>query len=198
MLPPVALSEWPFVEPDSATHFTSVMRWQGFASVTVNGQVCGEKDAEFQQYIDLPRLTKQPLRLALNGPDFLVKHGWEVVPGEIATRTFSSYRDFIQQSRGEFGVARQYYVKTRGGWFSDRSVCYLASGRPVLVQDTALSDWLPTGEGVLTFRNVAEAVSGLEQVNSDYQRHRQAARRLAEEYFSAAKVLPPLLETAMQ
>jgi glycosyltransferase involved in cell wall biosynthesis len=85
----------------------------------------------------------------------------------------------------------------RGGWFSDRSVCYLASGRPVLLQDTGLGDWLPVGEGVVTFNNPEEAVQGIERINADYQRHRQAARRLAQEYFAAERVLPPLLDAAM-
>jgi hypothetical protein len=88
-------------------------------------------------------------------------------------------------------------VQMRGGWFSDRSVCYLASGRPVLVEDTGLGDWLPTGQGVVTFRDVAGAVDGIEAINADYDRHRRAARRLAEEYFATDRVLPLLLDAAM-
>ena len=198
-LPPVSVSDWKFVEEaQPATHFTSVMRWQGFQNVTFKGVAYGQKDIEFQQFIDLPKQTGQAFRIAMNGPDFLVKHGWEIVPGEIATRTPASYQQFIQQSRGEFGVARNCYVQTRGGWFSDRSVCYLASGRPVLVQDTGIGEWLPVGKGVVTFQNAIDAVSGLQQINMNYAEHRQTARQIAEDVFSTQKVLPSLLERAMK
>jgi hypothetical protein len=198
LVPPVALSEWPFAESNSDTHFTSIMRWRGFGNVTLGGVTYGEKDVEFTQFMDLPRLTGQQFRIAINGPDFLAQHGWEIVPGEIATRTPAAYRQFIQESRGEFGVARQYYVQTRGGWFSDRSVCYLASGRPVLLQDTGLKDWLPVDEGVVWFRDLAEAIGGLSKINGNYSQQRQAARQIAEDRFSTKKVLPHLLETAMR
>ncbi|NEO61491.1 MAG: glycosyltransferase family 1 protein, partial [Moorea sp. SIO4G2] len=100
-------------------------------------------------------------------------------------------------SRAEFGVAKQGYVASRGGWFSDRSVCYLASGRPTLVQDTGQRDWLPIGEGVLTFSNMAEALEGIETINTNYVQHQQAARQIAETFFDAPKVLSALLEAAM-
>jgi hypothetical protein len=139
------------------------------------------------------------MQLALTGsaPEKFVEHGWEVLPGWVPSRTPCSYRSFIQESRAEFGVAKHGYVKMRGGWFSDRSVCYLASGRPVLVQDTGLDDWLPTGEGVVTFRDLPGAVAGIDKINADYERHRRAARRVAEEYFAPERVLQPLLEAAM-
>ncbi len=117
--------------------------------------------------------------------------------GEALQRTPWSYREFIQNSRAEFGVAKHGYVLMQGGWFSDRSVCYLASGRPVLVEDTGLSDWLPVGEGVLTFSNLREAVSGIEKINANYEQQRKAARWIAEEYFATERVLPSLLEAAM-
>ena len=196
---PVSLADWPCVEDDTATHFTSVMQWRGFRDVVYDGVLYGQKDREFPKFLDLPRLTPQPFRLAVTGdpPGQLSEHGWEVVPGWIPSRTPWSYRSFIQDSRAEFGVAKHGYVLMRGGWFSDRSVCYLASGRPVLVEDTGLTDWLPVGSGVITFRDPAEAVRGVEAINADYERHRRAARELAEEIFAADRVLPPLLETAL-
>jgi hypothetical protein len=109
-----------------------------------------------------------------------------------------SYREFIQRSRSEFAIAKHGYVATKGGWFSDRSICYLASGRPVLVQETGLGDWLPIGEGLLTFRDVTEALRGIEAINADYEQHRRAARLLAEEYFATERVLPSLIESAME
>ena len=198
-LPPVFLPEWPFAEGDDATLFTSVMRWQGFRGVTHNGVSYGQRDKEFANYLDLPKLTPQKFRIAQMGikPELLTSHGWESVPGEVISRTPALYHDFIRQSRAEFSVPKNGYVKMRGGWFSDRSVCYLASGRPVLIEDTGLSDWLTVGEGVVTFSNPTEAVAGVEHINGDYERHRRAARRLAEDVFSTEKVLKAFLTEAM-
>jgi hypothetical protein len=198
-LPPVSLAEWSVAEDGEATHFTSIMQWKGFHEVEYNGIIYGQKDREFPKFIDLPKYTSQPLQIAIMGaaPDDLLEHGWEVLPGWAASRTPWSYRQYIQNSRAEFGVAKHGYVLMRGGWFSDRSVCYLASGRPVLVEDTGLSDWLPTGEGVITFSNLPEAISGIEKINADYEQNCLAARQLAEEYFATEKVLAPLLKTAM-
>ena len=196
-LPPVALSEWPWAVGTPGTDFTSIMRWDGFQDANYQGKTYGQKDQELARFIDLPRRTSQKFRIALNGPETLAEYGWEIVPGEIATRTPHAYRQFIQQSRAEFGVAKQGYVKMRGGWFSDRSVCYLASGLPLLIQDTGLSDWLPVGEGVVTFQDFPEILSGIEKINANYEHNRRAARKLAEEYFSTEKVLPALLEAAM-
>jgi hypothetical protein len=195
--PPVALSAWPCVEGGAATHFTSVMRWSAVHETEPEDPVYGQKDQEFGRFIDLPRQTSQKFLLALIGPESLAEHGWELVPGQTATRTPDAYRQFIRQSRAEFGVAKQGYVKMRGGWFSDRSVCYLASGRPLLIQDTGLSDWLPVGDGVVTFQDLPGILRGIETINAGYEHHRRAARKLAEEYFSTDKVLPALLEAAM-
>ncbi len=197
-LPPVFLPEWP-VPSSEATHFTSVMRWQGFREVTHNGVSYGQRDKEFPRFLDLPGATSQKFCIAQMGikPELLRSHGWETVPGEIISKTPGSYRDFIQRSRAEFSVPKNGYVKMRGGWFSDRSVCYLASGRPVLIEDTALADWLPVGEGLLTFTDTAGALGGIEQINADYSGHRRAARQLAEQTFATNRVLPPFLDAAM-
>ena len=108
--------------------------------------------------------------------------------------TPADYRRFIQGSKAEFGIAKSGYVLSRCGWFSDRSVCYLASGRPVLAQETGFSRWLPTGEGLFAFQNMDDALAGIEAMNGDYARHARAARALAEEHFDSDKVLPRLLE----
>jgi hypothetical protein len=196
--PPVFLPEWP-VSPAPATHFTSVMRWQGFKEVVHRGVSYGQRDKEFPRYFELPRRTAQKFLIAQMGvkPEELTRHGWEVALGEVVSRTPQSYREFIQRSRGEFSVPKNGYVAMRGGWFSDRSVCYLASGRPVVIEDTGLADWLPVGEGLLTFRDPDGALRAVEAVNANYQRHRRAARRLAEEHFATDTVLPALLEAAM-
>ena len=196
--PPVYLPEWPVAE-GNATHLTSVMRWQGFKEVTHAGVSYGQRDKEFPRYFELPGRTPQQFLIAQMGvqPAELVRHGWEVAPGEIISRTPESYREFIQRSRGEFSVPKNGYVATRGGWFSDRSVCYLASGRPVLIEDTGLADWLPVGEGVLTFTNPDSALAAIEKVNADYDQQRRAARRLAEEQFATDRVLPEFLAAAL-
>jgi len=197
-LPPVFLPEWPFAAGD-ADPFTSVMRWQGFRDVTHHGVSYGQRDREFEKFLKLPSLTPQKFQIAQMGikPEVLASHGWEVLPGEVVSRTPALYREFIQQSRAEFSVPKNGYVTMRGGWFSDRSVCYLASGRPVLIEDTGLGDWLPVGEGVVTFTDPAEAVAGIGKINADPVRHRAAARRLAEEVFSTDKVLGSFLVEAM-
>ena len=194
--PPVFLPEWP-VCTSEATHFSSIIRWQGFKEVTWNGVSYGQRNKEFPEYLSLPSRTRQKFLLAQMGapPEMLTTQGWEVALGEVISKTPQSYREFIQRSRAEFSVPKNGYVKMRGGWFSDRSVCYLASGRPVLIEDTGL-DWLPTGTGLLTFRNLDEAIAGVDAINTDYARHSAAARELAEKHFSTDIVLPQFIEAA--
>jgi hypothetical protein len=196
--PPVFLDEWP-VASQPATHFTTVVRWQGFKEVTFNGVRYGQRDREFPPYFDLPTRTSQPFKIAQMGmkPGTLEPYGWEVLPGEVISRTPESYREFIQSSRGEFSIPKNGYVAMRGGWFSDRSVCYLASGRPVLIEDTGLADWLPLGDGLISFFDPKGALDGLEKVNADYPNQCRAARTLAEDHFASGKVLPRFLEAAM-
>jgi hypothetical protein len=195
-VPPVALSHWPFVERP-ATHFTAIMRWDGFQNAEYKGVTYGQKDLEFPKYLELPKKTGQKFRIAINGPELRVEYGWESIPGEIATRTPFSYQEFIQQSMAEFGVAKHGYVQMRSGWFSDRSVCYLASGRPVVVQDTGLNDDIPLGQGMVTFSDFPGACDAITNISSNYQKHRLAARKLAENHFATDKVLPALLDAAM-
>ena len=195
-LPPVALSEWPFIEAAPASHFTSIMRWDGFRNAEYKGVTYGQKDMVFPQYFDLPKLTGQAFRMAINGPDIPPEYGWACVSGEKATQTPFTYRDFIQQSRAEFGVAKHGYVQMRSGWFSDRSLCYLAAGTPVLVQDTGLGNEIPLGKGLVIFSDLQGAVEGVQRINADYESHQQAARKLAVDYFATDKVLPALLKDA--
>ncbi len=146
-LPPVSLTDWLVNDSEEATHFTSVIRWQGFRNAHYGDSFYGQRDKEFPKFLDLPRLTSQPYRMALLkvAPEYLANQGWDVVPGDVVSQTPDSYHNFIQQSRAEFSVPKHGYVSSQGGWFSDRSVCYLASGKPVLMEDTGLKDWLPIG-----------------------------------------------------
>jgi hypothetical protein len=123
----------------------------------------------------------------------LAENGWQLLdPAQVAD-TPARYREFIQNSWAEFGLAKSGYVVSRCGWFSDRSVCYLASGRPVLAQETGFSRYLPTGRGLLAFETSEDILAGLEAMCDDYSGHARAARALAEECFDSAKVLPLLL-----
>ncbi|HET6313978.1 MAG TPA: glycosyltransferase family 1 protein [Chloroflexia bacterium] len=197
-VPPVALAYWPVAEEPDAAHFTTIIRWRGFRDAEYKGVKYGQRDREFPHYIDLPRLTSQPFRVAALGADLesLAEHGWDAVSGEVESLTPLRYQRFIQGSRAEFGVAKHLYVEMRTRWFSDRSVCYLASGRPVLVQSTGIEDLLPVGEGIVTFGSLEAAVAGVDRINSDYERHRRAARHIAETCFAAERVLSDLLSGA--
>ena len=152
---------------------------------------------EFVKYIDLPSRSAQRFELAVNGPQKLLRdHGWETVDAMGASRSLWDYRDFIHRSKAEFGVAKHTYVATRSGWFSDRTECYLASGRPALVQDTGWSSHLPAGEGLLAFSSPDEALAGIDRINSDYDREARHAGEVARAHFDARVVLPKLLEVA--
>ena len=189
---PVTLGDWR-AEVTPRDRFTTVMTWQieSFTDVGCN------KDQEFLKYLDLPSRTSQPFELAVNGPRALLReHGWNAVDGMSVSRTPWDYRDFIHRSKAEFGVAKHTYVVTHSGWFSDRTECYLASGRPALVQDTGWTAHLPCGDGLLAFSNLDEAITGIDRINSDYRRHARRAEEIAREHFDANVVLPKLLETA--
>ncbi len=189
---PVTLDDWPVTGPPR-DRFTSVMTWQ-IESFT---DVGGNKDQEFLKFLDLPARTPQRFELAVNGPQAMLRgFGWETVDAMKVSRTPPRYREFIQQSKAEFGVAKHTYVATHSGWFSDRTECYLASGRPALVQDTGWSRHLPAGEGLVAFSTVEEAVAGVARINADYARHARRAREIAAEYFDARRVLSALLDEA--
>jgi hypothetical protein len=197
-LPPVFLGEWPN-QTATADEFTSIIRWQGFREAEHQGAAYGQRDKEFPIFFDLPKRTGHKFRVAMMGtkPETLTTHGWAVAPGEIISKTPASYRDFIQKSRGEFCVPKHGYVATRGGWISDRSVCYLASGRPVLMEETGISECIPRGEGLVTFHDFDSACAAIRAVNADYGRHSRAARQLAESVFDSVRVLPRFLDAAM-
>ncbi|MEZ5285698.1 MAG: hypothetical protein R2712_13005 [Vicinamibacterales bacterium] len=189
---PVVMRLWETGDPPGE-RFTTVMTWRTESFTDVDGN----KDREFVRFIDLPGRTPSRFELAVNGPQALLRqHGWDTVDAMAVSRTPDGYRAFVQGSKGEFGVAKHAYVSRRSGWFSDRTECYLAAGRPALVQDTGWSGHLPAGEGLLAFSTPEEAVDGLARLEGDYARHARAASRIAREHFDAARVLPALLEVA--
>jgi hypothetical protein len=187
---PVTLDDWR-TSRAPRDRFTSVMTWQ-IESFT---DVGGNKDQEFVKFIDLPARTAQPFELAVNGPQGLLReHGWATVDAMKASRTLDEYREFVQSSKAEFGVAKHTYVATRSGWFSDRTECYLAAGRPAVVQDTGWSAHIPAGEGVFAFSNPDEALAAIDAVNSRYDFHAARASELAREHFGADRILSRLLD----
>jgi hypothetical protein len=177
------------------------MQWDSYSSRDYNGMHYGMKSESFSPYLDLPRHTWVELEIALGSVEApreqLVEQGWRLRDPLEVTRDPWSYQDYIRNSRGEFSVAKHGYVVTNSGWFSERSACYLASGRPVVVQDTGFSSQLSGDAGLVAFSTPDQALAGLEDVNADYQRHCEAARALAETCFDARQVLRSLLDRAL-
>ena len=182
-----------------AGRLTTVMSWTAYGSVEYQGVSYGQKNVELLKYLDLPRRAGQVFEIALGGVDapaqILRDAGWIVSEALAATLSVETYLDYIGRSRGEFSVAKEAYVKTRCGWFSDRTVAYLASGKPAIVQDTGFTETLPSGEGLFAFRTVDDVVTAADQIAIDYERHCRAARQIAQEYFDSDKILRAMLQT---
>jgi hypothetical protein len=204
MRPPVVLDDWPASDPQEPLRFTTVASWRGpFGPITHDGRTYGLKVHEFRRFADLPGRVPGTFEIALDihpadGKDLelLRRHGWQITdPAQVAGGPLE-FRRYVQESWAEFSVAQGLYADTGSGWFSDRSVRYLASGRPVLIQDTGIGRTLPIGEGLMVFRTPDEAVAGAREIANDYDRHAKAARALAEEFFDSDRVLVRMLEEA--
>jgi hypothetical protein len=200
-LPPVVLDEWSVASELRYPAFTTVANFRGYGSVEHGGVFYGQKAHSLRPLVELPTRAQARFVLALAiHPDetrdleILEANGWELVDPATVAATPDQYRDFVQGSWAELGVAKSGYVVSRSGWFSDRSACYLASGRPVVAQDTGFSAHLPTGEGLLSFTDVDGVVAAAERLVADYGRHRRAARGLAEEHLDSDHVVGRLLE----
>ena len=203
---PIVLELWDEIaqsrSPKGAP-WTTVMTWNAFKGKLVyQGVEYKSKGSEFEKIIELPRRLKLPLEIAVGGVDAplerLARHGWSVLQGPEATLTPERYRDFIAGSRGELSTAKHIYVATRSGWFSCRSACYLAAGRPVVVQDTGFSRVIPAADGLVPFTSLEEAGEALRKVEADYDRHARGARVVAAECFDSRKVLRRLIDDAVQ
>jgi hypothetical protein len=200
-LPPVVLSEWTTTNPPGVAYST-IADWRGFNPVEWHGVWYGQKADEFMRLVELPRRVSVPLEICLFiSPDeadrvTLEQHGWRLTSPRRHAATPDTYRGYIFSSRGEFTCAKHGYVAGRTGWFSDRSACYLAAGRPVIVQDTGIGSYVPTGSGLLTFTDIDSAAAALDQVERDYARHAAAAAAFAREYLDSDRVLARLLQLA--
>jgi hypothetical protein len=201
---PVVLDFWAPIPPAAleGAAFTSIGAWRGpYAPIEYQGHTYGLRVHEFRRFVTLPKLTAQRFEAALDihptetrDLELLRTNGWSLVAPRLAAANPWKYQDYLCRSRAEFMVAKNLYVQSNSGWFSDRSICYLATGRPVLAQDTGIRDLYPTGAGLLTFTTLEEAAAGVDAINRDYARHCQAARKIAVEYFDSDVVLARLLD----
>ncbi len=201
-LPPVVLSHWPRADaPPERDAFTTVGHWRSYGPVDYGGIRYGQRVHSFRHMLELPKLAGPRFQVALGiHPDeerdleALRANGWELVDPLRAAGTPDRYAEFIRASKAEIGIAKSGYVASRCGWFSDRSACYLASGRPVVAQNTGFSRFLPTGEGLFAFESLDEAVACVEEVERDHPRHGTAARAIAEEHLDSNHVLSSLID----
>jgi len=202
--PPVLLDEWrDGVGAASPAAFTTVGTWHNRGNdVEWNGEkYYWSKHINFQKYLDVASRAGQPIELACDldsGDDYerAVRGGFTFTPVVSVSLDLDVYRTYVSSSRGEFTVSKDLYVRPRSGWFSDRTACYLAAGRPVVTQKTGFEKFVPTGEGLLGFDTPDEAVAAIHAINSDYPRHARAAREIAREYFDATKLLDEIARAA--
>lgn len=201
MAPPVSLPHWPVREPRPDGAFTTVASWRGYGGVWHDGVHYGQKAHAVRPLFGLPGQTDEAVELALEiHPDevddiaALAVHGWDRVDPDTVAGTPDDFARFVAGSKGELGVAKLGYVAGRTGWFSDRSSCYLATGRPVLAQDTGFAEHLPTGAGLVSFADLDSAAAGLEELAGNYDAHCAAARAVAVDHLDAAEVMAGMLD----
>ena len=199
--PVVATSLWDVESGQPDAPVGALLHWAAGSDVEYRGRVYGHKDREFSRVVDAPaRLPQRRFALALGGGNgqrsMLRDAGWELTDPLDATRSIDAYQSFVRECWADLGVAKHAYVSSRSGWFSDRSTCFLASGRPVLHQDTGYTDWLDVDDGVIPFSDVDSLVDALERLEADYELHASAARRIAEEHFEARAVIGDMLDEA--
>jgi hypothetical protein len=199
---PVVLDLWDNPFGDAGDAYNTITTWHNKGkNITYRGDTYyWTKDREFEKVIDLPRRRDVRFELAAGVSDevrrLLLDHGWRQVNSVCISEDVNRYRSYIQKSRGEFTVARDQYVRPNTGWFSDRSACYLAAGRPVITQETGFSKFLPTGKGLFGFKTMDDILAAVDEVESDYEGNCRAAREVAREYFAAEKVVGSLMERA--
>lgn len=199
---PVALDLWAPAAPRADTAYTTVATWENRGQdITYRGEVYRwSKHHEFLKIIDLPRRSPARFEIAIHGVGDdearLINNGWRLVDSLAISADLSRYQAFIRSSRGEFTVAKDQNIRLRSGWFSDRSACYLAAARPVITQDTGFGAALPTGRGLFPFQTIEDILAAVDCIEQNYTMHSRAARDIAEEYFSAEKVVGSLMTRA--
>jgi len=205
--PPVSLQHWPYVFDAEREAFTTISNWDSSDWIVDRDETFeNTKRVAFLEFVDLPGRIGQPLELALflrRERDLaesieLQKRGWRIRHSREVAGTPESYQAYIRSSRGEFSCAKRSCIKFQNAWISDRTVCYMASGKPVVVQHTGPSSFLPNGEGMFRFSNMDEAVSAFDAINADYVRHSRAAREVAEAYFDGKQISERILNMSVQ
>jgi hypothetical protein len=205
---PICLKYWKPSLPDKNAPLTTVMNWTAAKNLEYEGETWGQKDVEFLKFIDLPTKVLQPAFAVGVGQtggteansfpfETAQKAGWQIMNPELCAENWLDYKSFIEKSFGEFSVAKETYIKAKTGWFSCRSACYLASGRPVVTQETGWSKFIPTGEGLFAFSNETEAIEAIREVRENITKHSLCARQIAEDYFDSKKVLSRMLEAIL-
>jgi hypothetical protein len=199
---PIVLDYWPVCREGDSRRFTTVAAWRGpYGPVEHDGKTFGSKVREFRKYIGIPAQVNGNFEIALDihpsdhrDRELLRRNSWHLVDPRRVAPDPLAFQRYVQTSGAEFSVAQGIYVETNSGWFSDRTLRYLASGKPVLVQDTGFSRHYPVGSGLLAFSTPEQAVTGAEHIARDYSAHSSAAREIAETYFDSNRVLSGLIE----
>ena len=200
--PPVVVDEWP-TDTTAPARFSTIATWENKGkNISFGGETyVWSKHVNFLRFLDMPQRTKQPFTMAMLPPTPEVEaevtaKGWHLVDPRPVSATMDSYAQFICGSRGEFTVAKDIYVRPNSGWFSDRSVCYLAAGRPVVTMATGFSRFYPVGDGLFEYSDAEDAAAAIAAINADYARHSKAARMMAAEYFGSDGVISALMAEA--
>jgi len=198
VLPPSLTDLFPYQPPQPDAPFTTVMNWKMHKTLEFEGQIYGQKEMEFPKFMQLPALTKARMEVAISGPDapkpLMRECGWSVVSADDVAVSVDSYRRYILGSRGGFSVAKNVFVATNSGWIGDREAYYMATGRPVVVQDSGFSSTLPVGRGIFAVKTVEEAAAAIDAINADFECHSKSAHELANELFATEKVLGKFLQ----
>jgi len=177
--------------------YSTIMNWKSHEPVEYRGITYGQKNIEFNKFLSLPQHVNAAMEIAVSGKDVpvdeLTKNHWRIKEGKKVTISFDSFRDYVRLSRGEFSVCKNVFVATQTGWFSDKSAAYLASGKPVVLQDTGFSKHIPCGLGVFAVNTQEEAVQAISSIESNYEKHSRAAKEIASECFEGAGVMKKFL-----
>jgi hypothetical protein len=199
---PVVMDLWNNPYGFDGSAYNTITTWHNKGkNIEYNGETYyWTKDREFEKFLELPRQRKVSFELATGVDEEvrrrLIENGWQQIDSVKVSKDMDSYRQYIQQSRGEFTVARDQYVRPNTGWFSDRSACYLAAGRPVITQETGFSKFLPTGKGLFSFKTMEDVFAAVDEIESDYENNCRAAREIAKEYFDSERVIGSLMARA--
>ena len=204
---PICMDLWTNTNGMTRNSFTSIMNWSVRQQLTYNNEEWGQKDIEFEKFKKIPSLIpgsvfevviNRPLNKESNFNEIELKNlGWKILDPKEVVANSTDYKNFILRSKAEFSVAKETYVKSNSGWFSCRSACYLATGKPVITEETGWSSYIPAGEGLFSFNSVDSAIEAINRVNIDLKQHAVKAREIAFEYFDSNKVLTHMLEKVL-